>query len=139
MEGVDSRHTAYRTTSFENPEIAAKMNDHLYGRGWQRRGQGVEYVVGLERQKRGSCHAHGLMRFPDHDVRDPDQLSLRYWQRFASKLGGWCWLEIPADTAAVTAYVTKYVLKDGELELSPNLNPWQPRTFGTSLLGGGRA
>ena len=115
----------------------SKVNDALYGRNWQRRGEGVEYVTGIELQKRGSCHTHSLARLPNHDVRDREQFSLASWQRFATSLGGFAWLEIPKSTADITAYVTKYVLKDGELVLSPNLNPWQPRTFGTSLLGGG--
>ena len=117
--------------------FCAKVNDRLYGKHWQRRGQGIEYVTGLELQKRGSCHTHSLLRLPNHDVRDREQFSLAYWQRFATSLGGFAWLEIPRDTADVTGYVTKYVLKDGELVLSANLNPWQPRTYGTSLLGGG--
>ena len=115
----------------------SKVNDELYGKNWQRRGEGVEYVTGIELQKRGSCHTHSLARLPNHDVRDREQFSLASWQRFATSLGGFAWLEIPKSTADITAYVTKYVLKDGELVLSPNLNPWQPRTFGTSLLGGG--
>ena len=117
--------------------FCAKVNERLYGKHWQRRGEGIEYVTGLELQKRGSCHTHSLLRLPNHDVRDREQFSLAYWQRFATSLGGFAWLEIPRDTADVTGYVTKYVLKDGELVLSGNLNPWQPRTYGTSLLGGG--
>ena len=117
--------------------LCAKVNDSLYGKHWRRRGVGIEYVTGIERQQRGSCHTHSLLRLPNHDVRDREQFSLKTWQKFATSLGGFAWLEIPRDTADITAYVTKYVLKDGELELSPNLNPWQPRTFGTSLLGAG--
>ena len=117
--------------------FCSKVNDNLYGRNWLKRGLGVEFVTGVELQKRGSCHTHSLIRLPHHDVRDREQFSLARWQRFATSLGGFAWLEVPKSTADITAYVTKYVLKDGELVLSPNLNPWQPRTFGTSLLGGG--
>ena len=114
--------------------FCAKVNDSLYGKRWQRRGEGIEYVTGLELQKRGSCHSHSLLRLPDHDVHDREQFSLAYWQQFATRLGGYAWLQIPRETADVTAYVTKYVLKDGELVLSDNLNPWTPRTYGTSML-----
>ena len=117
--------------------FVAKSNDSLYGKGWKRKALGIEHLTGIERQDRGSCHTHSLMRLPHHDVRDREQFSLARWQSFAQSLGGHAWLEIPKSTDAITAYVTKYVLKDGELVLSPNLNPWQPRTYGTSLLGGG--
>ena len=112
----------------------AKVNDSLYGRGWQRKGQGIETVTGIERQRRGSVHTHAVWRLPDHDVRDRQHFSLRYWQKFASDLGGFAWLQVPRDSADVVAYVSKYVVKDGELVLSPSLNPARARTFARTLL-----
>jgi hypothetical protein len=121
--------------------LEAKVNDSLYGRSWKRKGRGIETVTGLERQRRGSVHTHAIWRLPDHDASDPVQFSLRHWQRFASELGGFAWLQRPRSSADVVAYVSKYVVKDGELVLSPRLNPWVPRMFDDTLLAGttGRA
>jgi hypothetical protein len=119
--------------------LEAKVNDDLYGKGWKRKGLGIETVTGLELQKRGSVHAHCLWRLPDHDARDPVHFSLAHWQRFASDLGGHAWLQPPRDSEHVCGYVTKYVLKDGEILFSPTLNPWHPRHYSGTLLGGGEA
>ena len=115
--------------------LEAKVNDSLYGRGWKRRGEGIETVTGLERQKRGSVHTHAIWRLPDHDAGDRGQFSLAHWQKFASELGGFAWLQVPRDQADVAHYVAKYVVKDGELVLGDTFNPAAPRTYGCSLLG----
>jgi hypothetical protein len=125
-------HMYKRWRYFEN-----SVNRQLYGNNFKRRGQGIETVVGLERQNRGSVHAHGLIRLPDHDVKDSRQFSWRYWQKFATELGGWAKLDIPRSNTDVVAYVTKYVCKDGDLILGPNFNPNRPRILEQSLLGAG--
>jgi len=115
---------------FEN-----SVNRKLYGNNFKRRGQGIETIVGLERQIRGSVHAHGLIRLPDHDVKDPNQFSWKYWQKFATDLGGWARLDIPRSSDDVVAYVTKYVVKGGDLIIGPNFNPNQPKSIKHTLLG----
>jgi len=117
---------------FEN-----NVNRKLYGNNFKRRGQGIETVVGLERQNRGSVHAHGLIRLPDHDAKDPGQFSWRYWQKFATELGGWARLDIPRSNKDVVDYVTKYVCKEGDLILGSNFNPNAPRSTAQTLLGQG--
>lgn len=111
------------------------VNKSLYGRHFYRRTPGIEEVVGLERQQRGSVHAHGLIRLPDHDVNDPTQFPWKYWQKFASDLGGWAMLDIPKSSDAVVDYVTKYVCKEGDLVIGPGFNPNRPRTRAHTLLG----
>lgn len=118
---------------FEN-----SVNRRLYGNHHKRRGQGIETIVGLERQQRGSVHAHGLIRLPDHDAKDPLQFSWRYWQKFATGLGGWARLDIPRSNSDVVDYVTKYVVKDGDLIIGPNFNPNAPRAHSHTLLGGSK-
>ena len=117
--------------------LEAKVNDSLYGKGWKRRGRHIEAVTGLERQKRGSVHTHALWRLPDHDARDRRQFSLAHWQSFASELGGFAWLQVPTSQADVVRYVSKYVVKDGELILGEGFNPWAGRTYSASLLAAG--
>lgn len=114
--------------------LEANINHALYGNHYRRRGQGIETVTGLERQQRGSVHAHMLMRLPDHNVRDRSQFSLGEWKRFADGLGGWSWPEIPRSQEDTVAYVTKYVVKEGDLMLGPMFNPNAPRTVAHSLL-----
>lgn len=124
--------------------VERSINESLYGKNFRRRAQGIETIVGLERQTRGSVHAHGLIRLPDHDIRDPAQFSLRYWQDFCSKLGrtrdgapgGWAMLDLPRSNEDVVAYVSKYVVKDGELIIGPNYNPNKPRTLSQTLFPG---
>lgn len=100
--------------------LMRKASDHCYGKHWDRRGTGVQWLSGLERTKQGWPHAHGLARFPGFDLRTPEGkaiFDLGYWQKFFSD-GGFAWLEIPRSQQAVIQYVTKYVVKDGELEWS---------------------
>lgn len=122
-------HMAKRWRFFETT-----VNKSLYGKNFRRKGLGIETIVGLERQQRGSVHAHGLIRLPDHDAKDPNQFSWRHWQKFASNLGGWAKLDIPRSSADVVDYVTKYVVKDGELIIGPNFNPNNPRSIDHTLL-----
>lgn len=100
-----------------------ELSDDLYGRARTRRGNPIEYVNGIERHKSGWPHSHALLRLPDVDLADRKQLDLEHWQHFMSTTGGYCWLERPRSQADTTSYVTKYVTKDGELILSPNLAP----------------
>lgn len=123
-------HMYKRFRYFEN-----SVNRRLYGNNFKRRGQGIETICGLERQTRGSVHCHSLIRLPDHDVKDPLQFSWRYWQKFATELGGWARLDIPKSNADVVAYVTKYVVKDGDLIIGDNFDPGKPRTVSQTLLG----
>ena len=123
-------HMYKRWRYFEN-----SVNRHLYGNNFKRKGKGIETVVGLERQQRGSVHAHGLIRLPDHNARDPRQFSWKYWQNFATELGGWARLDIPRSNQDVVDYVTKYVTKEGDLILGPMFNPNAPRAHNQTLLG----
>lgn len=100
-----------------------KIADHLYGRHWERRGLGVEYVYGTERHKSGFPHSHAVLRLPHVDMSDAGQFSLAYWQHFISETGGWCSMSRPKSQEDVLAYTTKYVLKEGDIILSENLNP----------------
>jgi hypothetical protein len=99
------------------------MSNELYGRSRTRRSCPIEYVNGLERHKSGWPHSHALLRFPDVDLSDRDQFSLAEWQQRVTDTGGFSWLSRPRNQGDVVGYVTKYVTKDGALELSPNLSP----------------
>lgn len=100
-----------------------KMADQVYGKHWQRRVSGIEYVVGMERHRSGWPHSHAVLRVPEVDVSDRSQFSLAHWKRFIDETGGFCKLERPRDQGDVVSYCIKYLLKEGDLHLSGNLNP----------------
>lgn len=100
---------------------ANNLSTYLYGRRWEKRALGVQWVCGIERTKQGWPHSHALIRVPLVNAKDRDQLDWGYWQNWFSKTGGFCWLEPVRSQADVIGYVTKYVVKDGELELSGNV------------------
>jgi hypothetical protein len=75
-----------------------------------------------------------VVRFPGTDIRGQEGraiFDLGYWQRWMTDTGGFAWLQIPRSEQAVVQYVTKYVVKDGELELSPQVE--FARTAGQQL------
>lgn len=112
-----------------------KASDSVYGRRWSEKGLGLQWVVGLERTKQGWPHSHAVVRFPGVSIRGPEGkaiFDLGHWQKRMTETGGFAWLEIPRSEQAVVQYVTKYVVKDGELELSPTVEFAQ--ASGTQLL-----
>lgn len=113
-----------------HPEAAFKkfrmfvnhINRVLYGRRWMRRPHGgVYWVLALEWQKRGVLHFHGLMG----DVEDLNARIRRldcmdYWKEIA----GFAKIEEVKNFDAVNRYVSKYVIKRGEIDLSENLGSY---------------
>lgn len=98
-----------------------KAGDHCYGKNFERRETGPQWLVGLERTKQGWPHSHAVVRFPDFDLATQDGraiFDLGYWQKWFSDTGGFAWLELPRSQLAVVSYVSKYVVKDGDLEWS---------------------
>jgi hypothetical protein len=98
-----------------------KASDHVYGRSRKPQDRRLQWVAGLERTKQGWPHSHAVVRFPGTDIRGQEGrniFDLGYWQKWMTATGGFAWLEIPRSEQAVVQYVTKYVVKDGELELS---------------------
>ena len=100
-----------------------KASDHVYGRGWDRRGKGLQWLVGMERFKSGWPHCHALVRFPDlalNSDHGKEIFNLEYWQKFFTETGGFVRLDQPRSKDHCVAYVTKYVLKEGEITWSTN-------------------
>ena len=100
-------------------------NDSIYGRRWERRGQGVQWVAGIERHKSWNPHLHAVLTFPDFDVAGEQGRTffpLAQWQETFTRTGGICRLELARSSDDVGGYVTKYVVKDGELHWSPLLS-----------------
>ena len=102
------------------------VNRRLYGRKFYKRGEGIEYVIALERQKRGSVHSHSLIRLSDHALSNE---IVRYMKDLTEQCSGWSRVEIPRSQLDTVNYVCKYVTKDGDLHLSDTYDPNSPRRF----------
>ena len=117
------------TLTFRNcihPEAAEKrfrvwlnqLNRQLYGQRWSKKGQGVYWAKALEWQKRNVIHFHLLMS----DVQNLNETLRRLsamdkWR----DLAGFARIEVPKQQMCVARYCAKYVIKGGEIELSPTL------------------
>jgi hypothetical protein len=120
----------FATLTFEtnvHPEAALKryrrftneINRSLYGRRWEKHAQGgIHWIVALERQRRGVVHLHALMG----DLNDLNQITRRLrWTDRWHEMAGFARIEAIRSDDAALRYVTKYVVKDGEIEFSKNL------------------
>ena len=102
----------------------------MYGQSYHRKGVGVYWVLALEYQKRGAIHFHALI---GADVNLNQVLSRKDQESRWDKLAGFSRIA-PIDDrlAAVTNYLSKYVVKGGEIEVSETLKNWS-QTQGSLL------
>ena len=117
-------------TDSVHPERAAKLfrlfirrlNRYLYGSHCERKGlQGVFWALAWEYQKRGVLHFHAL-------IGDVEDLNLRanrlnwmdQWLAFGPP-AGFARIEAINSPDKVRDYVTKYVAKGGQIDLSASL------------------
>lgn len=117
-------------TDSVHPERAVKLfrlfikrlNRALYGSHFERKGQaGVFWVLAWEYQKRGVLHFHALLG----DVEDLNARARRLewmdaWHGFGPP-AGFARIEEIESQDAVRDYVTKYVTKGGQIDLSASL------------------
>lgn len=114
------------TFTFRNgivhPETANKrfmlfvslINRELHGPRWAKRGFGVSWVRGCELQRRGTIHFHALFG-------DVGNLRRLTWMDRWTKLAGFARIEAPRNREQVLGYVSKYVVKGGEIDFG---GPW---------------
>ena len=99
------------------------LNRKLYGPRWWKHGQGVSYCVAMERQQRGVLHFHVLLADPELtnllkgswfklDGRWANELN-EMWNQVA----GFARIEPIKVCELVQRYVSKYVVKGGEIDL----------------------
>jgi hypothetical protein len=99
-----------------------ELNRSLYGRRWYLHPEaGVYWVRALEWQKREVLHYHALLG----DVTDLNSSAKRlYWMDRWNELAGFAKIEVPRKRGFVAAYVSKYVAKGGEIDVSANLRSY---------------
>jgi len=110
-----------------HPEAAEKMlhkyfhilNCEIYGKNYSRRDVHLLWFGSLEYQRRGVIHFHCLVK------NIPFPYNYRRLQKMWLDLGannGWTKVERILDLPACMAYVLKYVVKDGEIIICPQMN-----------------
>jgi hypothetical protein len=113
-----------------HPEAADKvfrvftneLNRSIDGKRWASKPDaGVYWVRALEWQKREVLHYHALMSHVCDLNAGARRLS---WMDRWNELAGFAKIERPIGTAAVSNYVSKYVAKGGEIDLSANLRSY---------------
>lgn len=99
-----------------------RLNRDLYGSHFERRGiAGVYWVLAWEYQKRGVLHFHALIGAEqDLNTRARRFDYMKLWESFGPP-AGFSRIEAIESQEAVQKYVTKYVAKDGQLDLSDSL------------------
>jgi len=101
------------------------INESLYGKRWMRYAPhgGIVWARGQEFHKDGKIHFHAVLAAPDRDL----NTSSRYWwHEWWFKEFGRNQIEKPHSQEDVVGYVSKYVTKDGEVDLSPNFGTAKP-------------
>jgi len=128
----------FATLTFEinvHPEAALKrwrfftnqLNRSLYGRRWQKKEHGgILWILGIEFQKRGVVHFHALMGAVDDLNARARRLT---WMDYWNELAGFARIEAIRSDEAALRYVTKYVIKDGDIEFSKNLGDSKQQTL----------
>jgi hypothetical protein len=94
----------------------------LHGPNYRRRTQGLQGIAGIEPHKSGRLHAHLVVGHPDLDLAAAEFGQVRQdIRQIAQDLYGWSKVEVARSAEGVTAYCSKYLVKGGELVLSPGL------------------
>ena len=95
--------------------LQCKVNRRLYGRNWYKNRKGLGWCRATEKQERGAIHFHALV-LGAGDLRRLDVVDL-WGEHF-----GFAKVEVPRRHECVRRYVSKYVLKEGDIELGGFLN-----------------
>lgn len=116
-----------------HPEAADKafryfvscINEQVYGQKWRRLShRGIQWARGQEFHKDGRLHFHALLSAPTDDL---NRLISRYaWHEWWYREFGRNQLEQPRSQRDVAEYVSKYVVKDGDVDFSGNFGAWTP-------------
>ena len=100
--------------------FVSKVNRDLYGPRWYKKDLGISWTLAEERQQRGVLHFHTLWGQTGRLYDEPDRRfkAMEQW----NELAGYARILPIESQAAVRAYVSKYVVKGGELTLGGQLH-----------------
>lgn len=100
--------------------LISKINRALYGRRYYQHKKSIRWVRAIEMQKRGVLHYHALLA--------GDRLQSLRRLTFMDKwdeLAGYARIEPLRSSQAVYSYISKYVIKGGEIDIGGNFEPDQ--------------
>lgn len=116
-----------------HPEAAGKAFDHfissinreIFGNHWKQSWhKGIQWARGSEFHKDGRLHFHALLSAPTGDL---NHLFSRYaWHEWWYREFGRNQIEQPRSQRDVSLYVSKYVVKGGDVDFSKNFGLWTP-------------
>ncbi len=100
--------------------LIQSLNQNVYGKNYRRivKHSYFSYVMGIEYQRRNVIHFHALFDAPVNFMRVHF-----YW----NKLAGFAWLEKIQNLENVTRYISKYVLKSGDVEIYKKTKNFEPK------------
>jgi hypothetical protein len=99
------------------------LNNALHGKNWRRKGViGAQSILGVERHRSGYPHSHAVIGHADLDLGADEYQPLRIALKLrCEEEWGFARLEVASSAVEVNAYVSKYVVKDGELWISDHI------------------
>jgi len=101
-----SRETVYKywrtLVQFLNKDLFGNHYTRIVGHSY------FSYALCFEKQERGAYHLHALV---------DDRLNFNLCHYFWRKVAGFLWIVPAKDKQAVSIYVSKYVVKEGDLEM----------------------
>lgn len=105
----------------------SQLNRELFGPNWHKRKHaqgGCVWALGQELHKSGRIHFHALVAAPHVDL---NSVARRLtWMDAWYLSSGIARIEPPASQADVAGYVSKYVVKGGQVDLSENFGRANP-------------
>lgn len=93
-----------------------RMNRHLHGHRWERRGEGLYWCRVSEMQGREATHFHGLI-----GGEGADTLDSRRWKEEWFAMAGIARMETPNSINAVAYYMTKHLERGAEIDFGGSL------------------
>jgi len=113
--------------------LVSKVNRGLYGPRWHKKGLGITWTLAVERQQRGTVHFHTLwgLTGPMVQAKEFRFQAMGWW----NELAGFARIYPIENENAVRGYVSKYVVKGGELTLGGPLEEGQSRQLEMPLKG----
>jgi len=94
--------------------LVSMANRTLHGPRWAKKGRGISWARGLEKQRRGAVHFHALLS-------GVGQLRRLTYMDIWDRIAGFARIERPRSQEFVMRYISKYVVKGGDIDLG---GPW---------------
>lgn len=105
--------------------FVSSLNREIWGPRWAKKPHGgIIWARGQEYHKSGRIHHHAVFAGPTFDLNS--EIRRLTWMDWWYRHFGIARLERPRSQNDVSGYVSKYVTKGGEVDLSANFGRYQP-------------